>query len=128
MNFKHDHTHIRCADPEASEKWWTGVMGAELVSRGSVPGMPITRLDLGGIHISLSPQREEMQVEPLSGNPRWGVWQIGFQVDDINAAVDEIKSRGGEVIGGPTEQNPGMFTAFIKAPDGVEVELLHFAK
>ena len=84
---KLDHIHIRCADLAAAEQWYTEVMGGKVVKRGEVPGMPIVRVELGSQIIALSPAKEGMEVEANSGRPRWGVWQISYQVEDIEAAA-----------------------------------------
>ena len=121
-----DHIHIRCQDLEAAVKWYQEVMGAEIQRRGEVPGMPIVRMLLGGAVLALSPQRAEMQVEPLSGSPRWGVWQVSFKVADIQASYKELSARGAKFKGEPTAQTPTILAAFIDAPDGVEIELVQF--
>ena len=126
MNYKHDHIHVRCVDPEASEKWWTEVMGLEVLKRGGVPGMPITRLGFGDMIISLSPPREGVEVEEFSGKNLYGMYQLGVTVDDLEATVEELRGRGAKVTLEPTEMNPGMMVSFIQAPDGVEIELMQY--
>ncbi len=126
MNYKHDHIHVRCVDPEASEKWWTEVMGLEVVKRGGVPGMPITRLAFGDMTLSLSPPKEGIEVEPLSGNNRYGAYQLGVTVDDLLATVEELRGRGAKVTLEPVEMSPGMMVSFIQGPDGVELELMQY--
>jgi lactoylglutathione lyase len=125
MKCTYDHTHIRCADPAASKKWWIEVMGAEDAGEGSVPGMTISRVKMGGVLLSFSPKREEMTVEPLDDKFRYGVYQIGFWVDDMDATLAEIKDKGVEIASGPIEPNPGMTVCFVKAPDGIEIELMY---
>jgi len=122
-----DHIHIRCHDLEAAVDYYVKVLGGEVEKRTSVPGMPIVRVRLGGQTIALSPKRQEMEVESLSGAPRWGVWQLAYRVDDIQAVYQELKARGAKFKGEPVEQVPGLTVAFVEAPDGVEIELLQFS-
>lgn len=128
MQIKIEHTHIRCQDLEAAVSWYEKVLGCKVLRRGEVPGMPIVRMDFHGQVFALSPPREGMKPEPLSGNPRYGVWQIAFEVDDIAAAAAEFKARGAEFEVEPFQQTPAQKVAFIKAPDGVQIELLEFMK
>ena len=126
MNYKHDHIHVRCVDPAASEKWWTEVMGLEVVKRGEVPGMTITRLAFGDQILSLSPPREGVAVEPFSDKNQYGIYQLGVTVDDLKATVETIRERGGKITLEPVEMNPGMMVSFVQGPDGVEIELMQY--
>ena len=127
MNIKAEHTHIRCQDVEAAVKWYEQIMNGKILRRGEVPGMPIVRMDVGGQVLALSPKREEMTVEASSGKPQWGVWQLAYEVDDIEKAYQEMKSKGAKFKKEPFQQTPAAKVAFIDAPDGVEIELLEFA-
>lgn len=124
MQMQLNHIHIRCRDMAQAEEFYANVLGGRVTQRVAVPGMPIVRVELGGQIIALSPPREGIEVEPLSGNNRWGAWQIAFQVDDIKAAYDELTARGAKFKGEPFEQIPGLKVAYVNAPDGVEIELL----
>ena len=125
MEISWDHIHIRCQDMDEAEKFYTQTMGAKVLARSEVLGMPITRLELGGQCISISPKREEMtEMEPLGDLPRWGVWQIGFKVSDMKEAYELYKSKGAKFKAEPNSPRPGVWTAFIQGPDGVEIELL----
>ena len=125
MDITWDHLHIRCQDMDKAENFYTRVLGAKEVARSEVNGMPIIRLELGGAIICLSPKRPEMkEVEPLGELPRWGAWQIGLKVPDIHEAYELLKSRGAKFKAEPTSPKPNFWTAFIDAPDGVEVEIM----
>jgi lactoylglutathione lyase len=126
MNIKAEHTHIRCQDLEAAVDWYERVLKGKVLRRGEVPGMPIVRMDVGGQIISLSPKREEMTVEPCTGKPQWGIWQLAFEVDDIEQAFQEMKAQGATFKKEPFQQTSAAKVAFVEAPDGVEIELLQF--
>ena len=128
MQIKIEHTHIRCQDLEAAVSWYEKVLGCQVLRRGEVPGMAIVRMDFHGQVFALSPPRDGMTPEPLSGNPRYGVWQIAFEVDDMDAAAALFKARGAEFEVEPFQQTPTQKVGFIKAPDGVQIELLEFKK
>ncbi len=124
MEFTQDHIHIRCEDVEKTVAWYQKMFDAKLVAKGDAKGMPIYVTDTAGYRIAFSPKREGMEVEPLTGKHRWGVWQLGFGVKDLDAAMAELKARGAEFDGEPWVLGPALRVAFVKAPDGVQVELL----
>ena len=45
-------------------------------------------------------------------------------VDDVDAAVEELRSRGAEIAIGPLTRNPGLRLAFIRGPEGIMIELV----
>jgi len=48
-----DHVHFFCSDLEASVKWFTEGMGAELVKRRTVKGAPAADLKIAGVPLLL---------------------------------------------------------------------------
>jgi catechol 2,3-dioxygenase-like lactoylglutathione lyase family enzyme len=125
MTFELDHIHIRCQDLETSVDYYANMFGGEVVARLEVRGMPLVRIKIGQTFLALSPKREELDVEPLSGNPRWGAYELGFLVEDVEQAFQELKAKGAEFIAGPLSPRPGVQIAFLEAPDGVQIEILH---
>lgn len=63
-------------------------------------------------------------------NPRGGQHHICFEVDDINEAVSEMKTRGATVLGEPRIGAHGTMIVFIhpKNSNGVLVELMETPK
>ena len=59
---------------------------------------------------------------PEDGAPRVGGASIGLAVDDVGAAVDELKENGVEVVWGKSE-SPVCHFAIIRDPDGNHVVL-----
>jgi len=125
MKFKLDHIHFRCQDLEAAIDFYQKMFGAEVTARSVVQGRQLVRLKIGDGYLFLSPQEEGARVEPLSANPRWGIYELGFAVDDTYQAMKELKAKGAEFIQEAFEIRPGVQVAFMKAPDGVKIEILH---
>lgn len=123
MKLMFDHIHIRCEDLEASLTFWVDVLGAELIRRYESRGMEIARLDIGGAPVALSPKREDVDVRD-QGGAHWGLYQLGFRVDDLGRAVAEIEGKGGVFTGPVVEVSPRVRAAFLLGPDGVEIELM----
>jgi lactoylglutathione lyase len=49
---------------------------------------------------------------------------IGLTVDDVDAAVAELRAKGAEIAIGPLTRNPGLRLAFIRGPEGIMIELV----
>ena len=53
------------------------------------------------------------------------VWEhVGLTVDDVDAAVEELRAKGAEIAIGPLNRNPGLRLAFIRGPEGIMIELV----
>ena len=61
-----------------------------------------------------------MEVEDTSGNPRWGLYQLAFTVEDLDATVEELQAKGAEL----DYLRPEIKRAFFKGPDNVQIELI----
>ena len=121
MGYTFHHIHIRCEDLEASIGFYENVLGGKITEKVEVRGMPIVRMDVGGENIFLSPKFGDIDVESTSGNPRWGVYQLAFLVDDIDVAVEELQAKGAEL----EDLKPsGLPMAFFKGPDNVQIEVI----
>lgn len=125
MNLRLDHVHLRCRDLEASREFYQTMFKGREAARLEVGGMPIIRMEVGGVVLALSPPREGESPGLASENPGWGCYELGFLVDDVQAAYDELRALGAVFISGPREVRPGVQAAFMEAPDGVRIELLH---
>ncbi|HEY81741.1 MAG TPA: VOC family protein [Dehalococcoidia bacterium] len=118
---KHDHTHLTSPDPERTIEFYTKVMGAKLVKEQESGGIKLVDLELGGIPIRISGQTG---ADKAWQGPRYGLHHLGLTVDDMDAFVAELKSKGVEFVVEPTQARPGLRFAFIKAPDNVLFEIL----
>lgn len=123
MDFKLDHVHLRCQDLEAAVAYYQKVFDAEVVARIETRGMALVRMKVGDVFLALSPKRHD-EPEPQSGL-HWGTYELGFLVDDVQKAYQELKAKGADFVLPPTELRPGVTAAFFMAIDGVKIELLH---
>ncbi|WP_198374578.1 VOC family protein [Neoroseomonas rubea] len=116
--FTFDHIHLRSPDPEATAAFYERVFGVEL--RRSQQRIDFT---LGGQAIFVSPITEPMTGEaPFA--PYRGLEHIGLAVKDIDGVVSELKGKGVAFTMEPTTIRPGVRIAFLRAPEGVSIELL----
>lgn len=126
MTLVMDHIHIRCTDLDKALNFYTDILGGELSGKGEVKGMPIVRVSLGGITLALSPPKEGLEVEPLSGKPGYGAYQLGFTIRDMEQTYQNLKAKGVRFKVEPMMIRDGLKVAFLAAPDGVEIELMEY--
>lgn len=117
---------LRVGDLDRSIEFYTQVLGMELLRRKDYPEGEFTLAFLG-----YGPESEDTALE-LTYNwgvdaydPGTGYGHIAIETDDVYAACDEIKRRGGKVVREPGPMKHGStILAFIEDPDGYKVELL----
>jgi len=120
-----EHIHLRSPDPEATARWYQGVLGAEIV-RTKQPGGP-ERLDLllgGNQKVFIAPASPTAAPGPAPDAPYMGLEHIGLTVTDIDAAVIELKDKGVRFTMDPTTVRPGVRIAFLRGPENVSIELI----
>ena len=127
MNYSLDHIHVRCSDVDASIVYYEKMFEAREVARSDAKGMPIITLEMAGQRFCLSPKREGVDIRMKPGDPGWGVYQIGLKVDNLDAALAELKNRGAEISRGPLNVWEGLRVFFVEGPDGVEIEVMAYA-
>ncbi len=121
MEYTFHHVHLRCEDLEAAIAFYENVLGGKITERAGARGLTFVVMDVGGQNIFLSPKFGDIDVEATTGNPRWGVYQLAFLVDDIDAAVEELQAKGAEL----EDLKPsGLPMAFFKGPDNVQIEVI----
>jgi catechol 2,3-dioxygenase-like lactoylglutathione lyase family enzyme len=63
--------------------------------------------------------------KPISATiqTREGLDHFGVAIDDMDAAVAELKVKGVKFVVEPMQVRPGLRIAYIEAPDKVRIEL-----
>ena len=114
-----DHVHLRSPDPEATATWLQDVLGGVII-RGP------NRIDvkLGGANVFLAPVEPGDGVNSPPTTPYQGLDHFGLTVSGIDAIVADLKAKGVEFTREPTTVRPGTRVAFLRAPQGVSIELL----
>ena len=121
--FTWDHVHLRSPDPEATAQYYERMFGAEVI-RTIQQGKPRIDLKLGGANIFIAPVTAGDGVNPPPTTPYQGLDHFGLTVSGIDAVVAELKAKGVEFTRDPTTVRPGVRVAFLRAPEGVSIELL----
>jgi lactoylglutathione lyase len=122
-NYTWDHVHLRTTDPEATAQWYERILGAEVI-RSMQQGKPRIDLKLGGANIFIAPVTAGDGVNPPPTTPYQGLDHFGLTVTGIDAIAAELKAKGVEFTREPTTVRPGVRVCFIRAPEGVSIELL----
>ena len=118
-----DHIHLRTPNPEGMAEWFEKMLGAE-VKRSMQQGKPRIDLKLGGANIFIAPVETGDGVNAAPTTPYRGLDHFGLSVSGIDAIAADLKAKGVEFTREPTTVRPGVRVAFLRAPEGVSIELL----
>lgn len=120
------HTMLRVGDLERSIRFYTEVLGMQLLRRKDYPEGKFTLAFLG--------YGDEAENTVLELTYNWGVdhyelgtgfGHIAIEVDDVYQATEAIGERGGKIIRDAGPMNAGTtIIAFVADPDGYEIELI----
>jgi lactoylglutathione lyase len=122
-NITWDHVHLRTTNPEGMAQWFEKMLGAEII-RTMPDGKPRIDLKLGGAKIFIAPVASDDGINPAPTIPYRGLDHFGLAVTGIDAIAAELKAKGVEFTREPTTVRPGVRICFIRAPEGVSIELL----
>ena len=120
MTVTFHHVHLRCEDLDSTISYYENIFDGNVLETVDVGGLKVARMEIGGERIFLSPKLGDMEVEDTSGNPRWGLYQLAFTVEDLDATVAELQAKGAEL----DYLRPEIKRAFFKGPDNVQIELI----
>ncbi len=121
--FGWDHIHLRSPDPEATAQWYERMLGAEVI-RTMQQGKPRIDLKIGGVNVFIAPVAPGDGVNPPPVTPYQGLDHFGLSVNGIDAIVAELEAKGVAFTREPATVRPGVRVAFLRAPQGVSIELL----
>jgi lactoylglutathione lyase len=121
--FTWDHIHLRTTDPDGMARWFETKLGAQVL-RSMQQGQPRIDLKLGGANIFIAPVGAADKVNSPPTTPYRGLDHFGLAVSGIDAIAADLKAKGVEFTREPTTVRPGVRVCFIRAPEGVSIELL----
>jgi len=120
------HTMLRVGNLDTSIEFYSSVLGMKLLRRKDYPDGKFTLAFVGYGDEDIN---TVIELTHNWGTERYdlgdGYGHIAIEVDDVYAAADEVKQRGGKIIREAGPMNAGTtIIAFIEDPDGYQIELL----
>lgn len=118
-----DYVVLVVSDLDQSVTFYRDVLGLTLGHRSG----PYAQFDTGPTRVSLY-QRDAMADTIDAGAlrpppPDAPGFELGFKVEDVDAAYAELVERGAQSQTPPTDRPWGQRTAYLRDPDGHLVEL-----
>ena len=123
MTYSLHHVHLICRDLEKMISFFEEALGVKLVERRKFGTADGATLDLQGININLRVAREGEEIRENLTPSSYGYDHIGLQVEDVQAAYEDLSKRGYSFFMPPTEA-AGLIIAFFKGPENITIELL----
>ncbi len=116
------HTRMRVSDMDQTIKFYTDVLGLEVLERKTSPR---------GSHLAFLKVPNSEELIELCSFPASGAVQVqedlvhlAFEVEDMDHTIQELNTKGIPITDGPTTSSSGSRFIFIDAPDGYEIELI----
>ncbi|MCB1838057.1 MAG: lactoylglutathione lyase [Alcanivoracaceae bacterium] len=120
------HTMIRVGDLQKSIDFYTDVLGMKLLRQKDYPDGRFTLAFVG--------YQDEADGAVLELTHNWdtpsydlgnGYGHVALAVDDVYAACERIREKGGRITREPGPMKHGStILAFVEDPDGYKIELL----
>ncbi|HEX6255657.1 MAG TPA: VOC family protein [Euzebyales bacterium] len=119
-----DYIVLIVADLDRSVRFYADVLGLPLGHRSG----PYAQFSTGVTRMSLY-EREAMattlRVDALHPpRPDAPGFELGFKVDDVDAAYAELVAAGADAVTAPHDRPWGQRTAYVADPDGHLIELV----
>ena len=121
--FTFEHIHLRSPDPEVTAQFYERMFDAEII-RSAPNGQPRIDMIVGGCQVFIAQVNPGDDVADPPSSPYQGLDHFGLVVEGIDAVVAELKNKGAEFTMEPFDIRPGVRIAFLRAPEGVSIELL----
>lgn len=115
------HTTIIVNNMQESLAFYQGVLDLNISSRFPTPEGEIVFLGDGETKVELIDYKQgntENYGEGIS---------LGFSVDSLDKAMEQVKEKGIKIESGPIQPNPKTRFFFIKDPNGLRIQLVEQA-
>lgn len=116
------HTRMRVSDLDETIRFYTTVLGLEVIERKTSP----RGSHLAFLKVPNSDELIELTSFPPSGpvNVQEDLVHLAFQVERLDQTITSLTAQGIRITDGPTTTSSGSRFIFIDAPDGYEIELI----
>lgn len=117
-----DYVVLIVKDLEPALEFYCGVLGLELLHRKPTYAQIIAGTTRLGIYTRRA-MEETLSRELAEPDERAPAFELGFKVENVDAAYEELVALGVESAAAPTTRLWGQRTAYVRDPDGNLVEL-----
>ncbi|MBH0210014.1 MAG: VOC family protein [Nitrospira sp.] len=116
------HTRMRVSDLDETVRFYTTVLGLEVVERKTSP----RGSHLAFLKVPNSEELIELTSFPPSGpvKVQEDLVHLAFQVESLEQTIAGLTAQGITITDGPTTTSSGSRFIFVDAPDGYEIELI----
>jgi lactoylglutathione lyase len=116
------HTRMRVSDMEQTIRFYTRVLGLEVLERKTSP----RGSELAFLAVPNSQELIELCSFPASGpvTVQEDLVHLAFEVDNLDETIRQLTAQNVRITDGPTTTSTGSRFCFIDAPDGYEIELI----
>ncbi|WP_050183302.1 SMU1112c/YaeR family gloxylase I-like metalloprotein [Domibacillus robiginosus] len=118
------HTAIICSNYERSKKFYTEILGLEILAETYRTERDSYKLDL---RVGAADQIELFSFPGAPKRPSYpeaqGLRHLAFEVDDIEELVCELEEQGVTVEPVRIDEGTGLRFTFFSDPDGLPLEL-----
>ena len=112
LQARFDHQHLIVENVEETVAFYEGILGAQKTEIKEIAGVPFVMMDMNGTRLTIS-----NQLHANIGS------HYGLAVENLDVAVDELKSHGVKLLTEPTQVGQVRYV-FIEDVAGNTVELL----
>ena len=123
MTYSLHHVHLICKDLEEMIRFFKEAIGARFVEHRKFGTADGATLNLQGIDINLRVVREGEEIRENKTLSTYGYDHIGLQVENLQAAYENLTNSGYSFFMPPTEA-AGLMIAFFKGPENITIELV----
>ena len=124
LKFKFNFFKLIVRDLDAMQKFYADTFGFEERSRFTLPTLEEVMLALPGEQFTLVLYRHTDGRDVEIGN---GYGPVGFLTRDVDAAVAHALANGATLVAPPRDMG-SMRLAFVKDPEGHEIEMIQFVR
>lgn len=124
VSFGFDHVHLVGSDLDASERFYRDMFGAETVGRREANGAVNLMMRLDGVNLFIRGARPAEHVSADGKEVRFTYDHFGVVVQDLRAAIDDLRARGVTILQEPATIRPSTHIAFVEGPDHTRIEVL----
>lgn len=123
MTYRLHHVHLICKDLEGMIDFFVDALGAALIARKKFGTADGASLDLQGTTVNLRVAREDEKMVADASQDSYGYDHLGLQVEDVDAAFQDLKKRGFAFFMEPKDISE-LRIAFFRGPEDITIELV----